>query len=766
MPETLLIPSLRVRYWLTPYPVAEPEVYRWGQEALADEEFTEGRIELDGYGEVELTASGLDGHYQSGSFTFRAKDTDGLFRTLLRDPEKRYMVNREATLELLSMQGRAAGLEWRTLFTGIMSEPQLGDNDDFEATISDIIGSDLSALRLDDPILTARLDPLIHFGLPQALHGKPYPAIMGEHTDSNAEDAEGNSAAAGIIPLKFLGWQKFDNDGVPVDGEPVLLQPPTSLSATVNGATGTRGLVFSVSALSEGGETIPGPVFVVENAPATITPTDSITLSWSPPALYADKVIAYRVFVGDYVVETDTPTRYLKLLNNGGTWTNPPETSYTYTGSDAWKSPGPKIINTAQVVTTDIDQSSGPKGVACGKMLVGIGAIKVNEIYVSDVGGAGEVRDEPKRIPFEVVDGGMGADIIGPWNANWPHDDPWVTFADGVDATIIYMLGPRLEDHINGVVTAAVNVCGYDAGGRQTGPVVNQAFYALQHFVNEFRLREKGRGYRSGAMGTLETYENGVAMIRTSEIEKAQDISIARIGGLGYLADWYIDDDTTMRTFLQWFCQTFACWVTVDEHGQFYPFLLDELADLSTTRVFRESSNIVAWKGPKHGWNEIKNRQIFSYAWNADQQKWRIGPETMKRDTSRSAHRGKYREPTPLLELRCSSDRETVRDARGRELNLRMDAPVYQVWETGMEGLEARIGDVVRIEHSKGLGANGWELDPFLVLSKRYNPNKDLVTLRALYVGRAIASAPGAPAVDGSGNPLPGGGWGWDLWQG
>ena len=719
-------PSLRVKFSLEPYPLAASTIYRWGIEPLADAEFTEGRLTVDGYTEIERALSGSDGHYQGASFSFTARDDDRLISNLLQGATTEFFLNREASLQLLSAAGRAAGLAWRTVFRGHITDAQESDSFVFRATLQDVVGSEFSSLAMDRAIARTMITRDHFPNAPEGVVNTPYYVVFGEHSDQGSIDQNGDPNEKGMIPLRFLGWSSVSDDGTVTDDLPYMLEAPT-ISAAVVGTAGTRRYVYAVSAITNTGETRASLEFEILNGPATLSGANYVAITITPPTIPPDatglSIIGYRVLGRD---QTST---HLIILNNNNTWVTP-ETTYNDTGAATEKSPGAPAVPTSRYATL-----SGGGDTINGYAMFGglLGAVKINKLFLSDVGGGGAVRTEPKRIHMpqeDIAEALTPHKDDGTPNPRWPHADPWVV-RDGVRSTLIYLLGPRAQDAIDGRVTIAANVCGYDATGNHTGPIVDGAFPALQLFLNEFILKNGGEGYKNGSFGPLETFEDGTAMLRTSAFTAAQTVTASFVSG-GYKAAWCITSpDLTLREFLQQFCLTFDCFIGVNEHGQVHPVVLDTALDpLAVGRHYREHIEIVKMFPPARAWAEIVNKLTYQFDWDTDGERWRYPPVSIEKTVSRAAYKGAWREQT--IEGTCTRSLATMNDAQDRRATRLMYAPVYWAWETDIAGIEQQLGGIALLTH----GDYNLLAHPVMVVRSRFNPNTNRVVLIGMDVAR------------------------------
>lgn len=457
-------PTWRVLLRLEKYPASlGTTVYRWAVESLADTEFTEGRITLDGLGIIEFALSTFDGEYAGSSFVFTLDDEDGAIGMLLAQENTQFFINREAELQLLSAAGRAANLDWRSVMIGRLTDFRPDNGYKIRAEVRDLFSSEFSSIRVDRPI-ARRLIGSEHYGCPKETLGKMYPIILGEHSDEGTIDANGNDAAKGAVPLYFVGYAMLKADGslAPPGTESFLayMEPPVGLSASVVGTPGSQVLTYSVSAIVDGyGETRMSAPFTIFNAPNTLNGSNKVRLVWSDPPAWAQYVSRWRIMGRSAL---GVPTRHIKILSN-----SPVVHQYDDTGEELEKLPISPAVGTAQgrVLVDGIVASP------FGKMLISLGSTRITGLFGSDGGGKGdaegEARGEAKRIRIPLDH----EDVLSPYledgskNPRWPYPEPYVELYGGIRATYIGVKGNLLRDHLDGKVTLAAQVCGYTKDG-------------------------------------------------------------------------------------------------------------------------------------------------------------------------------------------------------------------------------------------------------------------------------------------------------------
>lgn len=685
-------PCVRVTLALAKYPATEgTTTYRWSSRPLADTgAFAEGRIIR--LGDITRSCADQDGNYEIARVQIELSDDDGLFRSMVADANAQYSYGREVAIELLSEAGRAAGTAWSTRFRGVVTDISLSGGQGRTATIqvSDLVGSKFSSFDLEREIGVPIGDE--HTNLPDESLGRIYPIIVGEHSDLDAVDVNGESAEKGLLPVIDTGDYHIDGSSDPV----VSLSAPANLTLEIVGTPGSRRVVYAVSTGNGVGESRKSADVAILNAPDTLDLSNYVKITY-------DAVVGatfYRIW------GRDSTNTWLDGMNNGGTYVSP-ETEYHDNGDDIPKS-GP-----------DLSTGTAVEDGVWGRLLVSIGYTDVHDVFWSDLNEGGT----PKRVKAQAhLD---GVEFMTSSSADWPHADPYIEVG-GIRQTVIYVRGPRLKAHRDGSVTIAVTGCGMEDVGDGTGVLVGQAFRAGQLFLNEHILKDGGTGYRTGDYGPLEAFANGDAQVATARWEAAQTKTAGWIGGTGYKGAWAIYEPLTVREWVRRFCLTFDCRLAVSHHGQIYPVLVDPTASASTGQRFREFVEGVELVDQRFAIDEVENRIVYSFDYDNDAQAYRATEQTLEDDESIAAHvpggvsgganpRGVFQRSA--YELWATRDADTAADAMGRRLARNRRAPRYVTCGQDLLGAANELGDQIRFTHQHGIGPTGDVDTPLCVLS-------------------------------------------------
>jgi hypothetical protein len=571
-------------------------------------------------------------------------------------------------------------------------------------TLKDLIGSKFSGFDLERQIGVFLGDE--HTALPPTSREKIYPIIVGEISDHGATamtTVGPINAEKGLLPVIDTGQYDVVNPGTP----PTYSAPPVITSATVVGAGGSETYQYAASIVTPYGESVMGNIVTVSGAPApaqmSLSNYVQLEGTYDPGV---NQTNAVRI-----LGRSNPSAQWLDLANfhdpGTGTWgyldgaaNYPSPTRDELDIEKPWMGGG-NPLNSNDV---------------WGHLLVCLGEFLVDDIFWSDLND----QAEPKRV---LADPSLeGIEWMTAQSPQWPYPGPTITRTNPVtgesfEATYILVRGHRYDAHINGDVTIAVNGAMAD--------LVAQAFRAGARFINEHILKDKGTGYRTGSFGTLETFVNGDAQIWTSAWEAAQTLSATRIGGEGYLGDWTVHEPITVREWVQRFCLSFDCRLAVNQHGQIFPILIDDLADPAAGRAYREFVDGMDLLEQPLAHEEIENRIPYAYDFDPDGNALRVTGQFVESASSIAAHvpGGVVGNPNPrgvhetdIQELVYCRDPETALDSRARRLNRNKKAPRYVRHAQDFRALENDLGSQVRVTHRDGKGASGDTDTPLCVL--------------------------------------------------
>lgn len=692
------------------------------------------------WGQIRREVSDDQGSVRMAQAQVTVNDDDGTLRQAIAENPARFYANTEAHAVVLSDAGRAAALSDRFLMRGRIDDVNYGidhRDDGQRVRTVDLTITDALAPYYDQPIDVPLMNRTDLPQIPKDLENKPYPVIYGEHSDAGVVDVNGNSAEKGLVPALFVGyWDAVDFQ--PAGSKPQVLNPPSGLTYTVNGTPGTRTLYYGVTKRSALGETTIGNIVEIDTAPTTLDGTNNITLDWSADA--DPEATAFILYRGDY----PTPSARIAVLDAS-------TLTYTDDGTAPALPPGPPDVNSAIRPNVDGDLLFRDWGL----FVIGLGEAPITAVFASDL-NAGAA---PKRININDTE---GVDFIAPGFRFWDIYGPGanVVTIGGVDVTCIMVRGPRLQQHLDGVVTIAVDCCGRIG---VNGNPIDQAFPILQHLLTQYVPTDGGSAWRTGADAGLRLFADSTPTLKSSAFTACQDLSKTFLGNTtGYKGHLYISEPLTTRELLAWFCQGLDMIWTTTHHGQGAPQLLDPYTDPSDGSVYRERVEIVELGAPTLDRSSLLPVQKYQYDYDPDAQTFRSEVEHAIDADALDLVGGQFRDPG-VLQVRVSRDADTVRDAQRRRVQ-RLKYPRWMVpLTTQFNGVEDELCNQVVLTHRDAPDLDGWTDRPCYIESHVVDGQTKLVTLTCVdkqplldaYAENVMAEDDSvSPAVDGAVTPF------------
>lgn len=394
-----------------------------------------------------------------------------------------------------------------------------------------------------------------------------------------------------------------------------------------------------------------------------------------------------------------------------------------------------------------------------GELLACIGEVAgVEDVFASDLGYDGDEPADPARAPKRInVNHLVGQDLVAPWDEEtWPFPTPYrerTVNGKTLRYTAVYLRGSRMEQHREGIITATANVCGPMG---VNGQMIDQVGPFLQWFYNEHVAKNQGQGYRSGEYHTLETYASDatVPYLQTSTFEAFQEYTKLKLKNtVGYrVVNFQLRERITLRELERRFMQDFEISLPFNRHGQKMVAWIDDTASVDSGTLYRERIEIDEPMPPYVDEpDSVENEVRVQLGRDHDTQTWQREPIVLRDESSISAHRGVFSagrrlangEPAAPIEVLSTSDEGTVRSAYGRRLVRKRKAARKQAVPTDLQALHDEIGTQIRLAHSRGVGASGYQARPFFVLGQRVDPNRKRVTLGAIDINPIVfAMAP------------------------
>ncbi len=738
-------------YRFSTAPNATPAAYRG---------LVEGRVTIDGFGDIARAVSSLEGQYEVSTWSVRFLDLDGFFRGLLADPTTNGIdQNRwEISAEIVSEEGNAAQLAPISFFTGVVTDatPEAGRLFSLQAKC--LLGGHLKGFDLDTTLQAPTLKDYFGAleGFPEALGDQMAAIVYGENSDRGAQAAGGVAAAKGLVAARYVG-KRLISDGLPgtPPTAPVYMAPPSGLTVVVDNSADpsgpTKTMACGISFRTDFGETTTYQV-IVNDYPVPPFNGRTATWSWPAPADYPDELVQ----VNCWKHEGGGTANLFMDGPNGNDGEFPVETSTVDDGDDnewlnGWHA-GPVTVNTAQVAPGAPGvRASGPMFFDCYIVAAGVLPFAQVQFFAANLGDAG---GPPVRTLLDASTPNSGlrnVEIIAPGDVLWPHAVNWIEATNPLTGltqrfTGFYMRGERSTQAINGQVGIALNIGGYTANPDGTGLMFDQAAYVLQHCLeNWWGLDPDVPHYTNGdTWNATPTFGNGNPKLRTSAFTQFQTDTATAMGTTaGALCRFVLDQPITLRDFLAKWGWTFYARLLVNHFGQLAPRRNPHSLSNTGTR-FRDRVEVKRWLTPTIDRN-VATQITYVFDWDAEAQQFRRDPITIPDTpddlTVANGGRAKTRD---TIEMPYTGDALTAQVSAYYWLELFKKARRFQPIETSLRGLAIDLGDPWRLTHYDGLGTTGETDTQMLVDRHVISPTRQTVTLTGLDLSTlAVPNIPG-----------------------
>lgn len=719
------------------YPEGDVTTYTFSTRAMAFPTIIQGRVVKGGWTNIDSALSDWRGSREASVVGVTLEDADGIIRDIAEDIGVTAYAKAETSIKLLSEEGRIAALAPRIIHRGFLTGspiPKSGRKASVQSV--DVIGSRFFALNPEETIQKVFFSKeFLEFAgftdTPKETIDKPPFIIIGEQTDEGFTNANGEPADKGTVPVIDLGNYSFT-------GTPKTIIPAPVLEVEVVGDTGSETFHYAVSFVTPSGETTWSNVVTVTNSlpNGSRNLTNYNRLTWRAPDGEApDGRTWHEVYTDFGIITGGIPGSWFRV---GGRSTNPPATYLdAHSGGtgvigDRW------FYNDGEIHDRDeMDVEKPQRAPEVGGAYIGdswacfcwaLGYSELTKLYGSDVAD----QTAPRRVTLDFDH----PDLLTPKSAAWPFADPWVEFdhppetpeitTETVRLSVFFAKeGALTEHHRNGTVTFALNCCGLTDTGDDTGIPISEAGDGYALMINEFVLKNQGKGYRTGDFWPIEEYSDGTPILEMDVIRTFQNATIGFIGDLGYQINLILDQPTTISQFEQWFCQAFNCYVGSLDNGQQGLWVIDDTIDVATARHLRQHIELTPQLAdPTIAEDELENKIVYKFHYDADAGEYLDSPIPITNPVSISLY-GLRTISDTALELRATAHGPTAADAMYRRMYHNSIYPLYQPVTTAPNpGYELNKGSFVRVTHPDGIGINGYDNHSFFIIRKRFILNK------------------------------------------
>lgn len=769
-------PDIWMEMQFYPYPSGDTIIKRIARKPMAFPTFIIGCLNFsNGWSDFVRSISDWKGNPQAAVITATGNDADAEFRELAELLRSSMYRKVETSLFLLSSELRKENPSPTPLWIhrGFATRAvQPTSRRGFQVHTSDAAGSTWFRGNPAQTVQTRFVTRAFmeYAGIvktPREQLNKPFPLLLGEHSNFGRVDALGQPLGYGTIPAKEWGTRIFSESAevVTPGTRTVTRVPPPTLTAEKVYADGagdvsTTYTYFVSARFLDGTETTwSNAVTLTESRESNsnfsgLNVTNYNALTFVAPtgweAYYTANLDWIRVMRADGT--TTAPTSYLDAQS---TWDG---TTGTYNdgeihGRDEWDVPKLPIapeIGTAQVV---LETEGNPETITTDTEWVLFGWA-LGYCGMLDIFGA-DLRDDAvsRSVKLDPND----PDLMTPLSGNWPHPNPWIDLV-GPQGTVrvsaFYAKGALVEKHRNGGPQLTLNSCGWTDTADNTGNEITEASEAYKFMMNMLvympMTAVDGLGWNGITFPVNITFSDGTTMLDTVPIDafQAASVPLCQAAGAdharGFQHHFYIDEPLTVAQYEAWFNRTFCCYTGDQDDGQRSVFFINPLFSTVGTPHYRQKIEIGGAPLPAvmEAEDEIETHIRYRFEYTPTLQDYEGDPEEIFNQTAADRYgRHDAEKGEGGLELRCTRDKSTASAAMQLRLLLNSTIPAYQPVPLGLQGVHAQFGSIFRLTHDDGPGPAGYVNRSFFVVEKRFrnlNVHPDNPTIKIELVGRDL----------------------------
>jgi hypothetical protein len=294
--------------------------------------------------------------------------------------------------------------------------------------------------------------------------------------------------------------------------------------------------------------------------------------------------------------------------------------------------------------------------------------------------------------------------------------------SDGVTERVCLMFatGERATQHIEGQVPITVNVAGIEAVGDGSGDTITDLALQFQHFLQHWVVQN----YLTGSWGSVPTFTDGTAKVRTSSFSAVNAIHAARLGTSdGYIGNMYLGDQKPAREWAKEFQTGGDMRLGVNHQGQLLVTTLDHTQSTTGLTEFTAQDDMVQASfqiDPQV--SEIFN--IYTHEYGVEPATGRKSglAQTIRHATSITNHGERIAQARVN---RATNRKPTADDVANRALMQSYDAPVDVSFDTDLRGTAVTLGQIVKVTHYQGIGPLGWTDRNLVVTGTTAYPDED-----------------------------------------
>lgn len=350
-------------------------------------------------------------------------------------------------------------------------------------------------------------------------------------------------------------------------------------------------------------------------------------------------------------------------------------------------------------------------------------------------------KDASEDEYIQVEPGNFGTDFLAPgfsgWSSYFATDYQDV---NGRRYTFIHARGPRGDAAAEGTRPLRVNVRGIEAVGDGTGDLIEDGFLQYLHAMRNWILQD----YQTGAwFATGPTWPSSFSLPATEVLDDqsfadASAVAATWISG-GYKGAFVMGADAkqdTVRTWIQRFNLSLDAFAGFSRKSQFFVRVIDTRPDvLSAARQFTQLHDIVAesFKISDRP-ADLENVVSYNFGRNYATGGWKY--DTREVSDAASIADNLQTKKSQTIDLWLAPTSIQALDVASRRLLRTKETPRTVVFTTGLQAVNTELGDVIRVTHTEGIGANGWTNRAIFVIRHELSPDGLSITLEGIDVDR------------------------------
>ena len=390
-----------------------------------------------------------------------------------------------------------------------------------------------------------------------------------------------------------------------------------------------------------------------------------------------------------------------------------------------------------------------PSDTIWGFVATGLGPwFRYTGVYGSDLGG-GNAQNMHDRTKLDPV---TRSDIMVP-GINWPFAAPYFELTNPDTGRVfwltgVFVRGPLLDDHLNGVVTLAFNAIGIEDVGDGSGLPIAHVEAAKQHRLENHWLNLWSSGPYATPV-TFPQFADGVPKVRSSSFTTRQNFFQAQLGGEGLTVSWYSDkQQSTLDIVRQWNAETDSR-IGVNQHGQIIDWGFDETEDTSAWPKLNHVADIY---GPitRTSGEERENVVSGSCDWDPDFEKFRVGPITFSSTTGIQKYKGRTKQGDAINSEVLDDQTQFGWVLQRRLVRLQFGVTLLELKVPIKPWINYDVGRGLLLTSEDGPGPNGYVDHEHIIMRRQIDLASELLTLTLWDVKalRELLTGDTSPIVD------------------